>query len=167
MKQTILLLLKKDQKIEEIRKKNNIDIKKYKPHISLVYTFEVKDQKALFEHIGNAIRNIVPFDLELEKLEKSKKDYFLYLSPIKGKKEILSIHKQLSKGILSGFENKDMPKYIPHMSLGIFKSKEEIDLAIKKLKKDGMNYKAWINSIQLLTLNEDNSIKTIKNFKLK
>lgn len=167
MKQTILLILKKDKKIEQIRKRSNIDTRKFKPHISLVYPFELLDQKRLFEHINCVIKEFNSFDVELTKLDKSRKEYYLYLSPVKGKKIILNLYKKLNRGILWGFKNKDMPKYIPHISLGIFKTRKEIDNAIKELRKEKLKYKAKIDSIQLLTLNKDNSINKIKNFKLK
>ena len=60
-----------------------------------------------------------------------------------------------------------MAKYIPHLSLGNFKDKKELDEAIKKAKKENPDFKFKVKSIQLVTLNKDSSIKKIKNIKLK
>ena len=157
----------RDRKIEEIRKRYGADIKKFRPHISLVYPFEVKDQERLFAHIKHSIKDIKSFKIILKKLEKSKREHYLYLSPIKGKNNLLNLHKKLNSGILNKFKNKDMPKYIPHLSLSNFESKKEIDNAIKELSKEKPIYKTKISAIQLLTLNKDFSIKLIKKFRLK
>ena len=58
MKQAIVILLKKDRKIEKVRKD-----KKYRPHITLVYVFQNKDQKELIQHIKEAIKGIKSFNL--------------------------------------------------------------------------------------------------------
>tara|TARA_Y100000034_G_C6896509_1_gene413442 strand:- start:1704 stop:2204 length:501 start_codon:yes stop_codon:yes gene_type:complete len=166
MKQVITILLRPNKKIEEIRKKSGINTKKFKPHINIIYPFELKDQKRLFKHIKESIKNIKKFRLTLKGLKKSTKEYYLYLLVDKGKKQTRRLYNQLHKGILKDFKNKDMPKYIPHLSLGNFKSKKEIDKAIKEIKKENIYFETKISSVQLLTLNKDSSLKSVKNFKL-
>ena len=166
MKQAIVILLKKDKKIEEIRKKYVPDYKKFRPHISLVYNFKNIKQKELREHIVESIKEIKQFDFVLKGLRKSTKQYYLYLLVNVGKNKFIKIHKKLNSNILSGFQNKDMPSYIPHITLGVFKNKKEIDKAILELKKEKIKFKATIKSIQLITLKKD-VIKSIKNFRLR
>ena len=48
------------------------DANKYKPHITLVYTFEVKDQEKLYEHIKKATKDFKQINLKLKGLQKSK-----------------------------------------------------------------------------------------------
>ena len=164
MKQAIAILLKKDKQIEKIRKNYIPNYKKFKPHITLVYPFEIKNKKQLNEHIQKSVK-IKQFKLSLEKLKKSAKEYYLYLLVKKGKKKIVKLYKKLNSGILKGFKNKDMPKFIPHITIGIFKTKKEIDKAIKEIKD--VKFETKIEHINLLNLDKNNKIKSIKKFRLK
>jgi 2'-5' RNA ligase len=166
MRQAIVLLLKRDQKIEQIRKKNIPNYKKFKPHITLVYPFEVENQRELHVHIETSIKKIRPFRLSLCSLKKSINGDYLYLLVNKGRHEVLGLHKQLDSGILKGLKNKDMSRYIPHLSLGVFKTNSEIKQAIREIKKENLCFETKINSIQLLTFDRIGAIKSIKNFKL-
>ena len=77
------------------------------------------------------------------------------------------MHKKLNSGILNNFRNPDMPEYIAHLSIGIFKSEEEREIAIKEISKIDINFEAKIDSIQLLTIDEKGSIKCKEDFYLK
>jgi len=167
VKQAIVILLKPNKGVEDIRRKYVPNFGRFKPHLTLVYTFEDISQKQLNEHIKNSIKNIKPFEITLEGLKKSAKEYYLYLLVKKGKGEIVQLYKTLNTGILKYFKNKDMPRYIPHISLGVFKTKKQIDRAIKEIEKEDLKINYFINEIQLLTLKKDYSIKNIKRFKLK
>ncbi len=167
MEQTIIILLKKNKKIEEVRRRYNPDSHKLKPHISLVYPFKDINQEKLYEHIQNSIKSIKPFKINLKGLKKSAKEYYLYLLVDKGTSNILRLYKSLNKDLLKDFKNKDMPRYIPHLSLGIFRNKKDIDRVINKLKKEKLKAEYIINEIYLLNLNKDLRIKSIKKFKLK
>jgi len=167
MKQVINIILKKNKEIEKVRMKYDKNYKKFKPHINLVYPFKNIDQKKLHEHIKKSIENIKSFKIILKGLKKSSKDYYLYLLVDKGKKEVIKLYKNLNKSLLKDFKNKDMPRYIPHLTLGVFKTKKEIDDAIRKIQKQNLKFETKINAICLLTLNKNLTIKSIKKFKLK
>ncbi|MBS3074906.1 2'-5' RNA ligase family protein [Candidatus Pacearchaeota archaeon] len=156
-----------NRKIRTILKKYHPDYKKYKPHITLVYTFSVNDEKSLETHIKNSIEITKKFNILLKGLKKSKHEYYLYLLINKNKKKIMDLYRKLNLGILEGLKNPKLPVYIPHISLGIFKNKKQIDSVIKELKKQPIQIKFKVNKISLLTLNNDDSIKKIKNFYLK
>jgi len=166
MKQVINILLKKDKSIEKIREKYVPDYKKFKPHINLVYPFEINSQKKLYEHINKSIKEIKPFKLALKGLKKSSKEFYLYLLADEGNAEIIKLYGNLNSGLLKDFKNKSMPKYTPHLTIGVFKTKKEIDCAMKELKGNKIKYKIEIKSVQLVTLNKDNMICKIKNFVL-
>lgn len=166
MKQVINLLLEKDRIIEGVRKQYLLDYKKYEPHINIVYPFEVEDQNKLDEHIKDSIKETKPFNLKLKGVQQVGNGFYLYLLVNKGEDQLLKLHSKLSSGILSGFENKEMPKYVPHITLGIFQSQEEIDSAIEGLKEQNIEQNIKIESIQLLTLKEDDTIDSIKNYNL-
>ena len=166
MMQAIVIMLKKDRKIEAARKKYS-KYHKFRPHISLVYPFRNINQKKLYKHIKNSIKDIKKFKIILRGLKKSARDYYLYLLVDNGKKQVMQLYRNLNLGILTGFENKDMLRYIPHLTLGVFNSKEEIDNAQIQINKKKLICEDVADSIQLLTLNQNYSIKHIKNFKLK
>ncbi len=167
MKQVINILLKPKKKIERIRKILGVNIKKFKPHITIVYPFDLENQNNLSNHIKSSIQDVKKFKLTLNGLKKSAKGNHLYLLVDKGKKELIDMHKKLHRKILKDFRNKNIPKYIPHLSLGNFKSRKEIDKAIQEIKKQNLYFEMQIKSLQLITLKRNYSIKKIKNFNLK
>ena len=165
MKQAIILHLKKNNQIEKIRKLYTPNYSKFKPHITLVHPFEVSSQDLLASHIKNSIDGTRSFNLTLNGLKESAKEFYLYLLVDEGKSDIIKLYQRLNSGILSRFKNKDMPVYIPHLTLGVFKSKEEMEEAIKQIKTP-LKFKMKIKSIELITLNKDFSINKSKYFKL-
>jgi 2'-5' RNA ligase len=166
MKQVITIFLQKDKNIELIRKKYIPNYKKIEPHITLVYPFEVKNQAKLKEHILNSINKVKPFEISLKGLKKSAKEYYLYLLVNEGKENILNLYNKLNSGVLKNFKNVDMPVYIAHLSLGVFGSEKRIEEAIKDISKMNISFKTKVKSIQLLTINEDESLKSKEDFSL-
>ena len=141
--------------------------KKRKPHLTLVYPFEIKNQKDLEKHIKKSIENIKPFKITLKGLQKSKKGHYLSLTIDKGKSQIMEMYRNLNSKILKNFKHPKIPRYAPHVTLGKFKSKKEIDMVVKDLKAQNLEFSTKINSIQLITVRKDESIKSTKNFNLK
>ena len=166
MKQTLAIFLNKDKKIEQIRKKYVPNYEKFEPHITLVYPFEFKNQDKLKEHILESIKDFEPFEISLKGLQKSAKGYYLYILVDKGKEKVVSLHEKLNGGILNNFRNPNMPKYIAHLSIGVFESEREREKAIKEISKINIGFETKINSIQLLTLDENHSLKSKENFHL-
>ena len=166
MKQVLAIFLNKDKKIEQIRKKYVPDYEKFEPHITLVYPFEFENQDKLKEHISASIKDFEPFEISLKGLQKSAKGYYLYLLVNKGKEKLISLHEKLNGGILNNFRNPDMPKYIAHLSIGVFESEEERERAIKEISKMNINFETKIDSIQLLTIDENHSLKSKEDFHL-
>jgi len=165
MKQVINIIIE-NKEIDRIRKKYDKNYGKIKSHISLVYPFEVDDGE-LREHINNIINNFGKFEIILRGFEKSAKEYYLYLLIDKGNEKIIELYKKFNSGILSGFKNKDMPVYIPHVTLGVFNSEEEINKAVQELEKQKIKIKFFVDKINLLTLNGDFSINKQEDFQLK
>lgn len=163
----VLVIFIKNKRIDKIRKIFDPRFKDFKSHISLVYPFYVSDKKQLDKHIRDSIKKLKPFHIVLNGLKKSAKEYYLYLLIKKGNSHIKLLYKNFNSGILKNFKNKDMPKYIPHVSLGVFKNKIEINNAIKEIKKEKLKVECTVDKISLLTLRKNHSIKSVKNFKLK
>lgn len=166
MKQVLTIFLQKNEKIEQIRKKYFPNYEKFEPHITLVYPFEFEKQNKLKEHIFESLKYFKPFEISLKGLQKSAKGYYLYLFVNRGKEKIVSSHEKLNRGILNNFRNPDMPKYIAHLSIGVFESKEAQERAISEISKMNVIFETKINSIQLLTICEDYSLRSKKDFPL-
>lgn len=164
MKQVLAIFLKSNKEIEKVRKRYIINPERYSSHITLVYPFEFKNQNQLNIHISEALKKFKPFEISLCGIQKSAKEYYLYLLVDGGKEKIVSLHEKLNSGILANFKNDDMPQFIPHLSIGAFNSEEEIDTAMKKISKINLFLKMKVKTIQLLTINKDHSLKSKKDF---
>jgi len=166
MKQAIVIFPKKNKKVETIRKKYDPSSKKLISHITLTFPFENVNQKKLQEHIKKSLEGIKPFEVELRGIRCSPKGYYMHLLVKKGKKEILKIHKRLYSDLITKWIRKDIP-YIPHITLGVFKTKKEINKAIKELKNKKLEIKTKIDKIYLINLNKNSTLKSYNIFKLK
>lgn len=164
MKQVINIQIS-NPRIEILRKKYDKVFKNVKTHVTLVYPFEFENQTKLCEHIEYCLAGIEPFEIVFEKLRKSGN--YLVLDVSKNKEKLLLLYKKLNSGILSGFENKEISIYLPHITLGVFESHEELMRVINELRARGSNFRVIVDKISLITLNEDGSAKEIKNFTLK
>ena len=167
MKQVLTLFLEKNEDIEEIRKKYVPNYEKFEPHITLVYPFEVEEQNKVKEHINKVLEEFKIFNISLEGIQKSAEGYYLYLLVNKGKEIIEKLHGKLNGGILSDFKNQDMPVYIAHLSIWVFESEEEREKAFEEISKKKIYFETKINSIQLITINEDHSLKNKEDFMLR
>lgn len=164
MKQVINIMID-NPRIEVLRKKYDADFKRFKTHLTLVYPFEVKDQAKLIEHIQYCLSGLEPFEIIFEKLRKSRDHLVLDVS--RNQEKLLTLYKKLNSGILAGFENKEISLYLPHITLGVFNTHEEMMKVINELRARGSNFKAIVNKITLLTLNKDDSIHKTQEFVLK
>ena len=164
MKQVINILIS-NPRIDILRKKYDKVFKKIKTHVTLVYPFEVKDQAKLQEHIEYCLSGIEPFEITFEKFRKSGN--YLVLDVGRNQDKLLDLYKKLNSGILSGFENKDISIYLPHITMGLFDSNEELMKALGEMRQRGSNFRITVDKISLLTLNDDETAKEIKNFELK
>jgi len=156
----IVIFPEKNQELETIRKKYNPFYEGFKTHITLIQPFEAPE-KEINERIRAAIKGIKPFKITLEGLKKSSKEYFLYLLVKEGKDKILKIHKNLCQKLKA-----PLSAYPPHVTLGVFTTKTDIDKAVKELKRKNLRFKTAVNAIYLLNLNKDFSLRSIKEFKL-
>jgi 2'-5' RNA ligase len=165
MKQVINILIK-NKNISRLQKEYNPDYKKIIPHITLVYPFENVNQENLIKHIKKQLKNTKKFKITLRGFGKSAKEYYLYLLVKKGNTNLITLYKKLNSGLLKNFKKKDMPRYIPHISLGNFKTAQEINKVLLKLKNNPLKIDYLVEKITLLTLNT-HKIKSKKEFRLK
>jgi len=164
MEQVINILLKLDEKTENIRRKYDPYSHKFKPHITLVYPFEFKDQNVLINHIKNSIANVKSFKISLEKIGESYP--FVQFIAKEGKKELLFLRKRLNQDILKNIGEKTPLKYPPHMTIGVIENKGDFKKKVKEIKMLKPYYRSTIKSIQLITLDKKMIIKSKRSFRL-
>ena len=164
VKQVITIILKRNENIERVRIKYHPGHETFEPHITLVYPFEVENQKKLKEHINESLKDIKPFKIRLRGLKKSTRGHYIYLLVDKGKEKIIELYEKLNTGILKDFKNPDMKKYEPHLSLAVFHSEEKREKAMKEISKINPVFETKIKSIQLLTIGNTGKIKEREDF---
>ena len=160
MKQSIHILPKIPE-VDKIRKKYDSFYKKFKTHLTLVYIFEVNNQKALEEHITNSLKEIKPFKISLGKFYASNNYVCLEVK----NKECWQLYKNLNRGVLTGFENKEV-EFRPHISIAVLENSEKAKILTEQLNQKPINSDVLVNSICLSNLDEHVFIKSKKTFKL-
>ena len=137
------------------------------PHITLVYPFEKVNQKKLFRHISNIAMKAPKFKLVLKGHMISEGGSHIYLLVSKGEGNIMQLYKKLNSGPLKGFENKKIPRYIPHISLAKFRNKKRLHDFKKQMEKLNIKIEIEVKSITLLTIRKNGSIFKKRSFRLK
>lgn len=166
-KTQVINVLIKNKRVDALRKKYNVNYnKKFKNHLTLVYPFSNVDKKQLDEHIKSSLHEVKPFSVIFNRFWKFKDNPYIYLISDNGTSKFMKIYRKLNSGSLKNFKNKDMPRYLPHISLAKFKDNKTANKTFSKIKNQRFSIPVKINSIQLLILNKDDSIKYIKNHKL-
>lgn len=168
----LITLLIKNKEITLLRKKYDPSYnKKFRNHLNLVYSFSGINKKVLYNHIKKSIEGIKPFKVTFNKFWKFKNNKYIYIISDNGLNKFMNLYKKLNSGILSNFKNKDipkhMPRYIPHVTLTYLDSIKETNNLFSQLKREKINFEVKIDSVQLITLNKNNLIKSVKNFKLR
>lgn len=158
MKQALVLLLEKDERVEAIRRTYDPRYPNLEPHLTLVYPFEAKDREVLHRHVLNALRGFRPFGLSLRGFQPSAHDNYLYLLVEKGQKTVMKLHEKLNGGLLKGCYNPDMPRYLPHVTVGIFSSRNALLAALQNLEQHPFVWNTTIYQVHLLTLTDDNAL---------
>ena len=164
MRKLLAILLDKDEEIESVRKNYVPNHDKYEPHITLVYPFEFDNEAKLKDHIAKSLKGFKPFSISLEGLQKSAKEFYLYLLVKDGKDKVLDLKRKLNGELLSRFKNLDMPRYIPHLTIGVFESEKQIEKAIENVPK--IKFESKVSSIALLTIDDNDSLVSKEYFSL-
>lgn len=100
------------------------------PHITLVFPFENDDtNEEIDQKLQRSLGVQSPFKVELCGISKNVDAYgnYLFLNVIQGNQAIEALHKALYKGFFS--EDKSVPNYIPHITVGKLPSVCELEAA--------------------------------------
>ena len=148
LKYSLAILLPEQDDIVVFRQQHN---QVYTPpHVTLVYPTVVYAK----EHIRRVLSSVGPFTLTLTQTAVSKRGCYLYLL-VQEADFLTQLHNQLHSGPLRDERNPDMPTYVPHLTLGVFDTEEELNAA-----KQSFTQTARISAISFLT--HDSSGAVIK-----
>lgn len=164
--QVINILLDDIEEIEDVRGEYAPDRQSIKPHVTLVYPFTVEDQQALDKHIRTCIADISPFTIQLKGLRRSEQDFYLYLLVQEGKESVELLEQRLNTGILQGFRNPRIPRYIPHVTLAVFEDQARFDEALGKIQEKEIDVSIKVDGIQLLRISENHEVLERKDYLL-
>ncbi len=165
MKQAVNIVLKLNPEIKKLRKKYNPCSARFLPHITLVSPFKFKTEGQLGVHLKKSIKGIGPIGISFEGIGKSYP--FIQFRVKKGEEELLNFGKKLNFGILKDIGDKECLQYPLHMTMGVKEDRKEFDMAVSELKKMNLEFEYVVDTITLMTLKKDMSLKSKVEFELK
>lgn len=152
--------------IDEIRKKYDPLANHVRPHVTLVFTFESALSTVEIEnHLKKVLKNIKPFKLTLQEIIKvdNHLGMYLFLNIKEGTPEIKALNQELYKGILQKYKAEWLNEntFLPHMTIGSFNTKDELNKAFNNIKLIKDEFKTIVNkiSVEIIAENEDSIIE--------
>jgi 2'-5' RNA ligase len=153
--------------IDEIREKYDPLAKHVRPHVTLMFTFESSlTSIEIEEHLKKELEGTRCFTLTLQEIIKIDNPLgkYLFLGIKQGNEQIKEISKRLYTGILQSYKpnwlNEDT--FLPHMTIGAFTSKEDLDIAFKATESIKNTFTTIVEkiSVEIIAENEDSIIET-------
>ncbi|MBT5023360.1 2'-5' RNA ligase family protein [Candidatus Woesearchaeota archaeon] len=156
----------KQKSIQKIRRKYDPGCANIKPHVTVVYPIPSSEsKKEILLQIKKSVSGIGKFEMRLRGVCASPTEYYLYLIVGKGKSVINKIHKRFYKSKYKKYLKK-IP-VIPHLTLGVFESRAEINRAIKEIRQNHeLDFECVVDRLNLLTV-RDNKLKNVVEIMLK
>ena len=147
--------------IDEIREKYDPLAKFVRPHITIVFPFEMEianDELSMI--LENRFRDIKSFEIEMQGFSKCEDRFgnYLFLNVINGTEIITQLHDLLYSNEFSAFDL-GMP-FIPHMTVGKLKTVDELNDAYNSVKDNKTLFKSNITkiSVEMIGENEESII---------
>lgn len=147
--------------IDNIREKYDPLAKLVRPHITIVFPFDMEMSNDNLSHIlDTRLAGVKPFEIELQGFRKCVDRFgnYLFLDVIKGADRITDIHDILYRNEFlicdSGV------KYIPHMTVGKMSDDEELNKAYEDIKDNRCRFVSVVNkiSVEMIGENEESII---------
>ena len=162
MKRTIMIFphFENMNIIDQIRSKYDPLAQYVRPHITLVFPFESDlTVDELRNHLTRVSSDFEPFELSMEKVVKidNQLGKYLFLLIDKGIDHV----KKISAGLYTGVLEPHKPvwlneaSYLPHMTLGCFKSKEDLELAFDDVIMQDMRFETMVDKISVEIIDEN------------
>lgn len=137
------------------------------PHVTLVFPFPADgiDTDELILEIETKLVHHRAFQTHLHDTHLDPEDGLLHLLVQDGRQRIISLHNDLYSGMLDPYRRKDV-EYIPHMTIGAFKTGHEIDQAkytsaLERLKQAPLNERFTFDNINLIAIEDARQPRTI------
>ena len=132
--------------IEQLRKQFDPLARTIEPHITVVFPFESDLQiEQLHAHVWQAIQGTGPFQVGLSGITGADDEY-LFLNVKKGNDEIIKLHDRLYSGLLA--EHLCITHtYIPHLTVGRLKDKEDFSTALETTKTMNLLFQTIIEEV--------------------
>jgi len=151
--------------IDTIRAKYDRISEHIRPHITLVFPFASDLTTAdLKEHIENATKEIPAFKILIKGIQ-SIDDKHMILCIEEGKDSIIQLHNNLNSGILVPFypEFLHHVDFLPHMTVGTFEVKSELEKALNELKSFDAVFQSVVDAIfvEIIDENQDSIIELV------
>ena len=156
--------------VERVREKYDPSYLSVAAHITLVFPFESGISKERVEkHLQSAFKGIKPFEISLGGVKRvtSEKGLFLFLKVNRGVSKLKKLHDRLYGGIVKRYHPDWLKKveFLPHMTLGKFESKTELDAAYEEVKhkkavKQGFSCGVKKISVELIGENGESEIES-------
>ena len=145
-------------KIQELRNKYDPLANLIAPHITIAFPFSDNiSNEELIEKLTNLLKNFRPFTIVFKGISLSE-DNYIFLNCMNGYQEIIDLHNEIYKQILSSHLKKSI-KYIPHITLGKASSTQE-------LYSFDYEFKTVVDEISIELIGEQEESIIIKNIKL-
>ncbi|WP_242953976.1 2'-5' RNA ligase family protein [Clostridium felsineum] len=154
------------QVIDKIREKYDPLFKHVRGHVTLAFTFKSNlTQSEIEEHIKRVCVEFRSFKLSLQGILKVDNEFgrYLFLEVRQGRKTIKELSCRLYTGILESYKPEwfSDEKLLPHMTIGQFKNKNEIDRAFEEVQDIKDKFTTTVNkiSVEIVDENEDSIIE--------
>lgn len=145
-------------KIQELRNKYDPLANLIAPHITIAFPFSDNiSNEELIKKLTNLLKNFRPFTIVFKGISLSE-DNYIFLNCMKGDQEIIELHNEIYKQILTSHLKKSI-KYIPHITLGKASSIQELD-------SFDYEFKTVVDEISIELIGEHEESIIIKNIKL-
>ena len=158
--------------IDEIREKYDPLANNVRPHITLVFTFESNlTSLEIKEHLNKVLSETSSFRLTMGDIIKidNPLGMYLFLTIKEGMEEIKKLSLKLYEGILEPYKAAwfNEKTFLPHMTLGNFTSREELDNAYEDVIsiKEKFTTKVDKISVEIIDENEDSIIEVEMNLR--
>ena len=152
--------------INEIREKYDPLAKHVRPHVSLVFTFEISlTSSELSEHLKKVLHGTRRFRLTLQEIVKidNPLGMYLFLDIKQGNEEIKKMNLKLYTGILQAYKPDWLNEetFMPHMTIGNFSSSEDLNIAFKDTELIKESFTTIVDkiSVEIIDENEDSIIE--------
>lgn len=160
--------------IQEIRREYDKQVRRWMPHITMLYPFYPKSKFDSYKKIFSfALKDFEAFEVKLGEFKyyhHRKENYTIWLHP-EPKDKVVKLQEALLGQVPSCYDvNQFRGGFSPHLSVGQIKSKVKVNSLLKKLRDDWNTISFVVDKVALIWRHKESSkvpFKIIKEVDLK